>query len=668
MIFLIPPRADGVTTRHAFISPKFLQYFFPFYLLSFNLVFPSLTPQVLYAQEIAPGKKLVDATLSNHDFPLLTSLPVSPTVDQGEATSMEWASLPLQSLEQKLGDKAKNDVAAVTTPVFIAQVPPQVKPPSLEPSLEQQPLPQLPAPDQLLPQPTPQPTQPESPSEGNSATFIVKRFKFIGNTAFSSEELAKAIANYTNRPISFAELLQARSEITKYYADRGYVTSGAIIPPQTSKTESGVVTLQVVEGSLESINVTGTRKLKPSYISSRIGVAATKPLNINRLLEGLQLLQLNPLIQNLSADLQAGTRPGSNILQVKVTEADTFSTNFVIDNTRSPSVGSMRRRVVLNQANLLGFGDSLSLGYTNTDGSNGGDIKYTLPVNPRNGQLSLAFGLTNSHVLESPFDRLDISSKSRYYELSFRQPVIETPTEQLDLGITFSHQQSQTFLGVDNIGPYPLSPGADEQGRTSTSTLRFFQQWTKRSNQQVLAFRSQFNLGLGILGATINNNGEPDSRFLSWQGQAQWVRQLAPDTLLLLNGNAQLSNTRLLGLEQFALGGQESVRGYRQDFLLKDNGLLGSAEVRLPILRASKIGGLLQIAPFIDVGTGWNSSGAPASNSPNTLIGTGVGLLWRQGNNLTVRLDFGVPLISIKSKGDTLQEKGIYFSINYTPF
>jgi hemolysin activation/secretion protein len=328
----------------------------------------------------------------------------------------------------------------------------------------------------------------------------------------------------------------------------------------------------------------------------------------------------------------------------------------------------MRRRVSINQANLLGFGDSLSLGYTNTDGSNGGDVNYTLPVNPHNGKVSLNFGITNSNVIERPFDRLDISSKSSYYELSFRQPVIETPTEQLDLGLTLSHQQSQTFLGVDNIGPYPLSPGADEQGRTSTSTLRFFQQWTKRSNQQVLAFRSQFNLGLGILGATTNENGEPDSRFLSWQGQGQWVRQLAPDTLLLLKADAQLSNTRLLGLEQFALGGQESVRGYRQDFLLKDNGLLGTAEVRLPILRASKIGGLLQIAPFIDVGTGWNSSGAPASNSPNTLIGTGVGLLWRQGNNLTVRLDFGVPLISIKSKGDTLQEKGIYFSINYTPF
>jgi len=648
MIPFTPPNTDGVTTIQAVMFSQ------PF--------------QNISAPEIAPGKKLADATFSGYESPDFNSLLVSPTIDQGKAMPMERSSIPTQRLEQQLEGKAKSGAAAEKTPFSIAQVPPQVKPPSLEPSLEQQPLPKLPAPDQLLPLPNQNPTQPEPTSEGVSSTFIVKSFKFIGNTVFSSEELAKAIANYTNRPISFAELLQARSEITKYYTDRGYVTSGAIVPPQTLKTESGVVTLQVVEGSLENINVIGTRRLKPDYVSSRVGIAATKPLNINRLLEGLQLLQLDPLIQNLSVDLQAGTRPGSNILQVKVTEADTFSTNFVIDNTRSPSVGSMRRRVSINQANLLGFGDSLSLGYTNTDGSNGGDVNYTLPVNPHNGKVSLNFGITNSNVIERPFDRLDISSKSSYYELSFRQPVIETPTEQLDLGLTLSHQQSQTFLGVDNIGPYPLSPGADEQGRTSTSTLRFFQQWTKRSNQQVLAFRSQFNLGLGILGATTNENGEPDSRFLSWQGQGQWVRQLAPDTLLLLKADAQLSNTRLLGLEQFALGGQESVRGYRQDFLLKDNGLLGTAEVRLPILRASKIGGLLQIAPFIDVGTGWNSSGAPASNSPNTLIGTGVGLLWRQGNNLTVRLDFGVPLISIKSKGDTLQEKGIYFSINYTPF
>ncbi|GAB4207466.1 MAG: ShlB/FhaC/HecB family hemolysin secretion/activation protein [Coleofasciculaceae cyanobacterium] len=623
-------------------------------------------------------------------------------MDEGAAKPIEWSS----PSSQRLGQQVKNNIDSksrraggaggvggenvvflnttlskttqTTTPQTVAQQPPIDKPPSLESPPEQQPLPTLPPPDQLLPKPGQTPTPLESPPEGVPATLTVKRFEFVGNTVFSSEELAKVLANYTNRQISFAELLQARSQLTQYYVDRGYVTSGAILPPQSFKPESresgigngqSVVTFQIIEGSVENINITGTRRLKPSYISSRLAIATKPPLNINNLLNSLQLLQLDPLIQNLSADLQAGTRLGSNILEVKVTEADTFNTSLELDNSRSPSVGSIRRRIAINEANLLGFGDSLTLGYTNTDGSNGGDISYTFPVNPYNGKVSLNLGLTNSNVIESPFDRLDISSKSRYYELSFRQPIIQTPTQEFNLGLTLSHQRSQTFLGIDEIGPFPLAPGADEQGRTRVSAVRFFQEWTKRSSQDVLAFRSQFSLGLNVLGATINENGEPDSRFFAWRGQGQWARLLAPDTLLLLKTDMQLSDNRLLGLEQFGIGGQATVRGYRQDFLLKDNGLLASAEVRLPILRVPQVKGLLQVAPFFDVGTAWdNGNESSDAEIPNTLLSTGLGLLWRMGDDFTARLDFGIPLISLDKRGDTWQEKGVYFSIIYTPF
>ncbi len=91
------------------------------------------------------------------------------------------------------------------------------------------------------------------------------------------------------------------------------------------------------------------------------------------------------------------------------------------------------------------------------------------------------------------------------------------------------------------------------------------------------------SLGLNLLNSTINQ-GTPDSRFLSWRGQGQWVRLLAPDTLLLVRGDIQLADGSLLPSEQFGLGGQETVRGYRQDALLTDNGTLLSTELRIPIL------------------------------------------------------------------------------------
>jgi hemolysin activation/secretion protein len=528
-------------------------------------------------------------------------------------------------------------------------------------------LPQLPSPDQLLPGQTPSVGPGDSPDA--PAMVRVERFQLEGvsERAFSSADrktLEDSLAELTGRELTFAELLQARSLVTQFYVDRGYVTSGAFIPPQT--LDNGVVIIQVVEGTLEDINVSGLERLQRSYVRDRLRLAARTPLNVDRLLEGLQLLQLDPLIGNISADLQAGTQPGTSVLEVTVREADTLNTQFSFNNARSPSVGSFRRQVQLTQANLFGFGDEISAGYSNTDGSDGFDLSYSLPLNPRNGKLRLAAGFTDSRVIEDPFDQLDITATSRYYELSFRQPIVQTPGEELALGLTFSRQESQTELGINDIGPFALSPGADDQGRTRVSALRFFQEWTQRDSRQVLAARSQFSLGLDAFDATVNDSA-PDSRFFSWRGQGQWVRLLAPDTLLLVRGDVQLADRDLLPLEQFGLGGQESVRGYRQDALLTDNGALLSTEVRIPILRLGRRNrGVVQIVPFIDFGTAWNNKGDDPE--PNQLVGTGLGLLWRQGNNFTARLDWGIPLVDVDSNKRTWQENGLYFSVVYTPF
>ncbi|WP_292787365.1 POTRA domain-containing protein [Nostoc sp. NMS9] len=369
------------------------------------------------------------------------------------------------------------------------EIPIEVKPPSAQPQPQPQPLPALPPPEQLLPTTPQSPTQPDINPQTLAETLIVERFEFVGNTVFSTQELANLTAGYLKRPITFNDLLKIRSELTKLYVDKGYVTSGVIIPPQTVK--AGVVVMQVVEGSLEKINVIGTRRLNPNYIRNRLAIAAGKPLSRDRLLAGLQLLQLDPLIKSLSTDLQAGIRPGTNILEVKVTEADSFSTQLVLDNQRSPSVGSFRRRINVTEANLLGLGDGLNIGYTNTDGSNGFDVSYSLPVNPRNGKLIFSYGNTKNNVIERPFNSLDITSKSSYYELTFRQPIVQTPSQEFTLGITASHQRSQTFLGLDDIGPFPLAVGADDEGNTRVSAIRFFQEWSQRSSQQVIAARSQ---------------------------------------------------------------------------------------------------------------------------------------------------------------------------------
>ncbi|MEL6500955.1 MAG: ShlB/FhaC/HecB family hemolysin secretion/activation protein, partial [Cyanobacteria bacterium J06623_1] len=467
----------------------------------------------------------------------------------------------------------------------------------------------------------------------------------------------QAVKSYRNRPLTLSELFQARSTITKLYTDKGYVSSGAYIPPQ--ELANGTVQIAVLEGKLEEINVSGTEHLSDDYVASRIETAAGEPINVDSLLAALQLLRLDPLIDNVSAELSAGIRPGTSLLDIKIQEADVFNISTSLNNSRSPSVGTNQRAIGINHGNLFGFGDSFNFEYANTNGSNAVDLAYGVPVNSKNGTIKAAFGINSNDVIEDPFTSLDIESQSRYYELSLRQPLLLKPTQEFALGMSFTRTESETFLFDES---FQLSRGANEDGETRISAVRLFQEFVNRNDKEVLAFRSQFSLGVDALNSTINDDGEPDSTFVSWRGQSQWVRRLREDFLFLLRGDAQFSGSSLVPLEQFRIGGVNSARGYRQDLSLGDNGLFASAELRIPVLRFQRFDGLIQVAPFFDVGTVWNSGDVEVTNA--TLPAVGVGLNLSLGTNFNARLDWGIPLTSVESEDNSLQEDGIYFSLD----
>ena len=247
------------------------------------------------------------------------------------------------------------------------------------------------------------------------------------------------------------------------------------------------------------------------------------------------------------------------------------------------------------------------------------------------------------------------------------QPVYQTPNQEFVLGLTFDYQTSQSRLG--DFGGFP-SRGTDNDGRTKISTLRFSQEWLQRNEAQIFSVRSEFSLGVDLFDTTtafdqgINPNA-PESEYFLWRGQAQWVRQLAPDILFLMRGDVQLADRPVVSLEQFGIGGLGSVTGYRQNFLLTDNGVFGAAELTLPVF--SQGDHLVQFIPFFNIGNGWNAGSSPNPDK-QTLASLGLGLQWQYSDRVSARIDWGVPLISVRKQGTTLQDNGIIFSLIIRPF
>ena len=78
----------------------------------------------------------------------------------------------------------------------------------------------LPEAEQLL-SPVPAPAQPaELPNI--PGTIKVDRFEVVGSTVFSKQVLDGTLKDFVDRPLTFAQLLQARSAVSQLYISKGY--------------------------------------------------------------------------------------------------------------------------------------------------------------------------------------------------------------------------------------------------------------------------------------------------------------------------------------------------------------------------------------------------------------------------------------------------------------
>ncbi|MGH7186791.1 MAG: POTRA domain-containing protein, partial [Pseudomonadota bacterium] len=170
-----------------------------------------------------------------------------------------------------------------------------------------------PAPPLLLP---PAPPPPER--RGPPVQVFVTGFEIVGSTVFAPQELAKVAEPYVNRTLTSEDLEAVRQALTLYYVNRGYVTSGAVIPDQT--VTDGIITIQIIEGKLTKIEVEGNYWFRARYFRSRLELAARPPVNVRTLQERLQLIQADPRIERINAELRPGAARGESILTTRIAE------------------------------------------------------------------------------------------------------------------------------------------------------------------------------------------------------------------------------------------------------------------------------------------------------------------------------------------------------------
>ena len=505
------------------------------------------------------------------------------------------------------------------------------------------------------------PAAPLAPSPGTGARLRIQvtRIEVEGNTVLLPAALAELGRPYLGRPLGSQDLQSLQDALTRAYVNAGYANSWATLPDQDFV--GGVLRVRIVEGQLSDVVITGNRGYSAAYLRERLRGPPGRPLNAFDLEGRIQVLRAEPGIRSIRATVRPGVSRDKAILYAEVREAPRLNASVDVGNLFNPTIGEMGGYVGVGVLNpVAGWGDRFGMMAGLSEGLTDLQLDYEIPVGDWGTGLEGDFRYSEASIVEPSLEALDIRTRYLAAALTLSQPVWQGSNYQIDAGLRAEWRESQsTVLGF----PFAFSEAAGADGQLRDFVLRFSQSISAQTGNDAFGFRSTWNFGLNVLGATSAPSSDR-ADFVSWLGQAQWLRRLEGSGVeLFMRANVQLALDPLLPFERFSVGGRFSVRGYRENQEVRDNGYSLGLEARIPVLRAPSGRTLLRVGPFVDSGRSWSEPREDAG-SPVNLASIGVEAVWSPSPRLRFELIYGYRLLSVTEAGEkSLQDYGIEFRV-----
>ena len=504
----------------------------------------------------------------------------------------------------------------------------------------------------------------ELPSSGGPAVSI-RHIVFRGNSVIGTDELDAIAAPFLQRKLTEADLEDLRQKLTRHYIDRGYINSGALLVKDAVADDA--FTYELVEGRLKAIRLRGLDGLNENYVVKRLVADEDAPLNVGDIRERYQLLLEDPLFERLNARLIPDSRLGEAVLDIDVVRARPYQLTLFANNYRPPSIGENSYGLNGWLRNLTGYGDQLDLSFqggTGSDSDGRYSVAWRMPLNYYGTVLSLQAEHGRSEVIERPLAPLNIKSTLEATDIGISQVFVLSLRHKFTVGINqVDRKNSTTLLGQ----PFSFTAG-EQNGVTKVSTQRLWQEYSFRDEHQALVTRLTLNSSRNNLQSLTGlppGTPEISHSYTFWLGQAQYARQVFDNgTQLSLRGTLQSSSTTLSSMDRMSVGGVNTVRGYRENQLIRDAGNIMNAELRFPVLPGGGSALKVDLIPFYD-----RASGKNQGEHSDVLSSAGVAgrASW---NGLVFDLAVARRLKhpeSVSGNG-TLQDHSIHLQLSYSIF
>lgn len=522
--------------------------------------------------------------------------------------------------------------------------------------------------------------------------ILVKAFKLQGATDRPEHEvrvaevqaiLDAASAAQPAQGFSINQLQEAANKVAAYYREHGYILAQAFVPAQ--QVTNGEVVVQVLEGRLAGVVVEGNQGYSADTLRRPFDSLIGEPLDKDSIESALLTLTNYPGVTAFGV-LGAGREVGTTNLTLRVQSEDRFRIESVLDNYGTQFAGEYRGQVTLTFNDPLHQADRLKLTGLYARSSSGGashgaygGLDYEIPLFSPNDSLRFVH-LTNAYnvgAAAAGVTTTDSKGDTRVDELGFRHDFARSRLGSASIGLAFN-VKSATFKS-------PPTVVYDDK----LTTARIDAQWERIDtrfrgvNRIALSYTHGFNGLLDSLDAYDPANTAANTHvsrlgasgeFNKVSVQLQRLQRITRYTSVVLRVDGQFTNDPLVSLEQFSMGGPDSVRAYPVAELLAEKGGVASLELvtgapgfaNRPAFGNTTWGQVLQVSLFVDYANGSLNAPLTASqSSSNHLAGAGVGVQFSLPGRVFSRLDVATPLTDRKPSNDRDPQFYFRFGMNF---
>lgn len=478
----------------------------------------------------------------------------------------------------------------------------------------------------------PRAPQPATTPSVQGPCFIINRVELTGATLLTSSAAKKITASRIGQCLNITQLNDLTNAVSDWYISRGYITSRAFLTEQD--LSDGVLHLAVLEGKLQQIRLEGVpaRTLQMTFPGLE-----GKILNLRDIEQGME--QLNRVRQRpVEIEILPGDTQGYSIVNLTATPEFPLNASVSFDNSGQKSTGTGQLSGALYGNNLLGLADKWFIsGGRSSDFSNSHDAQNFaagLSVPYGYGLLDYSYSWSNYlSTLDNNGYLWQSTGDSETHRLSgswvvFRNGDIKTG---VSLGVT--HRINHNYL--DNVLLATSS--------RKLSSLSFGISHTQKIASGVATLNPTFTQGVPWFGAENDNDKHgdvPKAEFRKWSVNGSFQRPVADRLWWLTSVYFQWSPDRLYGSERLTLGGESSVRGFKEQYLFGDNGGYWRNELNYSLFTLPWVG---DVGAMAAIDGGWLKKDGFDRYASGTLWGAALGLT-SANRWLTSQFTLGTPL------------------------